>query len=80
MDPHTAIAYRGLVDHARRLGSGQIGVFLSTAHPAKFREIVEPIIGRRVETPKPLADALAGPRHVLRIAASLEAVGAALDA
>ncbi len=80
MDPHTAIAYKGLVGQARRLGAGQIGVFLSTAHPAKFREIVEPVIGRTVETPKPLADALARPRHILRIAASLEAVGAALDA
>ena len=80
MDPHTAIAYKGLIGQARRLGAGQIGVFLSTAHPAKFREIVEPVIGRTVETPKPLADALARPRHVLRIAASLEAVGAALDA
>jgi len=59
---------------------GQVGIFLSTAHPAKFREIVEPIIGRTVETPKPLADALARPRHILRIDASLDAVGAALDA
>ncbi len=79
MDPHTAIAYKGLVDQAQRLGSGQVGVFLSTAHPAKFREIVEPVIGRAVETPKPLADALAGPRHILRIPATLDAVGAALD-
>ena len=77
MDPHTAIAYRGLMGQVGRVG--QVGIFLSTAHPAKFREIVEPIIGRTVETPKPLADALARPRHILRIDASVDAVGAALD-
>ena len=50
------------------------GVFLATAHPAKFREVVEPIIGRPIEKPAPLAEALARPRHIMRIDASLEAV------
>jgi threonine synthase len=53
---------------------GRVGIFLATAHPAKFGEIVEPIIGRAVETPEPLARALALPRHIIRIDASLEAV------
>jgi len=66
LDPHSAIAYRGLM--------GRDGIFLATAHPAKFSEIVEPIIGRAVETPAPLAHALALPRHIIRIDASLEAV------
>ena len=51
-----------------------VGMFLATAHPAKFREIVEPIIGRAIEKPAPLVDALARPRHILRIDASLDAV------
>jgi threonine synthase len=76
LDPHSAIAYMGL---ARRIGqAGQVGVFLATAHPAKFAEIVEPIIGRAVDKPAPLAHALAGPRHIIRIAATLEAVKGAL--
>ncbi len=58
--------------------AGQVGIFLATAHPAKFREIVEPIIGRGVQTPAPLAEALARPRHILRMDASLEAVAEAL--
>jgi len=66
LDPHSAIAYRGL--------GGRAGIFLATAHPAKFAEIVEPIIGRPVEKPEPLARALARPRHIIRIDASLEAV------
>ena len=76
LDPHSAIAYLGLTSE---LAAGQTGVFLGTAHPAKFREIVEPVIGTTIETPAPLADALARPRHMLRIDATLEAVAELLD-
>jgi len=58
---------------------GRVGIFLATAHPAKFSEIVEPIIGREVEKPAPLAQALARPRHIIRIEPSLAAVVATLD-
>jgi threonine synthase len=75
LDPHSAIAYLGLRQRADRSG-----IFLATAHPAKFAEVVEPIIGRRVNTPPPLADALARPRHILRMDASLDAVAEALGA
>ncbi|MGE3178898.1 MAG: threonine synthase [Vicinamibacterales bacterium] len=75
LDPHSAIAYMGLKG---QLAEGQTGVFLSTAHPAKFREIVEPVIGASIPTPGPLADALARPRHILRIDATLEAVAGTL--
>ena len=72
LDPHSAIAYMGL--------NGQPGIFLATAHPAKFAEIVDPIIGRAVEKPAPLAHALARPRHLIRIDASLDAVKGTLGA
>ena len=83
LDPHSAIAYMGLVGQLGRVGQvgrpGQVGVFLSTAHPAKFAEIVEPIIGRPVEKPPALADALNGPQHIIRIRASLDRVLGMLD-
>jgi len=72
LDPHSAIAYMGLK------GVSRTGVFLATAHPAKFAEIVEPIIGRKVEKPEPLAQALGQPRHIIRIDAALDAVKAVL--
>ena len=83
LDPHSAIAYMGLAGQvgqsARVPADGRVGgIFLATAHPAKFAEIVEPIIGRPVEKPAPLAEALARPRHILRIDASLDAVQATL--
>ena len=49
-------------------------MFLATAHPAKFAEIVEPIIGRAIPKPQPLVDALAAKRKILEIDATLEAV------
>jgi threonine synthase len=57
-----------------------IGIFLATAHPAKFSEIVEPILGTPIDTPAPLAEALAQPRHVLKINASFDAVRRTLEA
>jgi threonine synthase len=85
LDPHSAIAYMGIRGRQGQGREGQdgqdgkIGVFLSTAHPAKFAEIVEPIIGRPVEKPPALADALNRPQHIIRIRASLDRVLGMLD-
>jgi len=48
-DPHGAIGYLGLksVD----LSNEQIGVFLETAHPVKFLDVVEPLINKKLEIP-----------------------------
>lgn len=72
LDPHSAIAYRGL--QAEVGHPGRVGVFLATAHPAKFAEVVEPIIGCAVEKPPPLAHALARPRHIIRVDASFATI------
>jgi threonine synthase len=88
LDPHSAIAYMGLKEYMglegregqEGDGRGRIGIFLATAHPAKFGEVVEPIIRRSIVTPAPLAEALARPRHLLRMEASLAAVEEALGA
>lgn len=63
-DPHTAIAY---------LGAVQAGAThcLATAHPAKFREVVEPAIGKTVQLPDSLAATLERPRFIERIGARL---------
>ncbi len=81
LDPHSAIAYMGLKGYLGQAGhAGRIGIFLATAHPAKFGEVVEPIIRRSIVTPAPLAEALARPRHLLRMEATLAAVEGALGA
>jgi threonine synthase len=64
LDPHGAIAWLGLRDSLR---SGERGVFLATAHPAKFREVVEPAIGKSIPLPPVLAEAATRPRHAERL-------------
>jgi threonine synthase len=73
LDPHGAIAWLGL-QQALGADPHATGVFLATAHPAKFREVVEPAIGQRVELPATLAAALARPRHSVPLPASYPAL------
>jgi threonine synthase len=47
-DPHSAIAYQGLKETLR---TGEVGVFLCTAHPAKFKESVDAILN--IDLPLP---------------------------
>ena len=52
-EPHGAIAYRALRD---QLQDGEYGLFLGTAHPAKFKEVVENILGKSISLPTALAE------------------------
>lgn len=52
-EPHAAIAWRLLRDN---LQEGEFGLFLGTAHPAKFKESVEAILGQPLALPQALAD------------------------
>lgn len=51
LDPHGACGYQALTDG---LSKDENGIFLETAHPAKFKETVEEIIGKPIEIPQPL--------------------------
>jgi threonine synthase len=52
-EPHAAIAYQVLADN---LKEGETGIFLGTAHPAKFKSDVDRILNIDVPLPKALAD------------------------
>jgi threonine synthase len=73
LDPHSAIAWLALRDRLADRPDAH-GVFLATAHPAKFREVVEPAIGRSIELPRALADALSRPRHSISMPADYDAL------
>jgi threonine synthase len=68
-DPHTAIAYAGL-DAFDDVDAP--AAFLATAHPAKFKETVEPLVRAHVPLPTELAEAMAKPRIVERIEPALQ--------
>ena len=60
-DPHGACAYQSLTEF---MGNDQVGVFLETAHPAKFTETVEGIIGKgNVQLPEKLAAFMKGEKQ-----------------
>jgi threonine synthase len=73
LDPHSAIAWLALQDALTKDPAAH-GVFLATAHPAKFREIVEPTIGEPVPLPPALADALSRPRKSISMPADYSAL------
>ncbi len=53
LDPHGAIGYLGLRKYLNK-EKEQIGVFLETAHPAKFKDVVEIAIGSSIAIPEKL--------------------------
>ncbi|MFT5163789.1 MAG: threonine synthase [Alteromonadaceae bacterium] len=51
-EPHAAVAYKAL---KRSLADDETGIFLGTAHPAKFKESVEIVLGEMIALPPELA-------------------------
>lgn len=60
LDPHGACGYRAL---AEGLHSDEIGIFLETAHPAKFLDTVQEIIGQPVAIPEKLQAFMRGQKQ-----------------
>lgn len=74
--PHGAIAFDTL---ERQLEDGETGVFLCTAHPAKFKETVDRVLGMDLPLPPALAERADLPLLSLEIAPDFDAVRAILD-
>jgi len=62
LDPHGACAYQALTDHLR---ADETGLFLETAHPAKFRDTISAIIGQEPEIPVRLQAFMNGKKECL---------------
>ena len=60
LDPHGACGYRALVEGLKK---GETGVFLETAHPAKFKGVVDDIIGGDIDIPAKLAAFMKGEKQ-----------------
>lgn len=60
LDPHGACAYGALLRHLRR---GEVGVFLETAHPAKFGDTMRRVTGLDVPVPQRLAEFMRGTKQ-----------------
>ena len=60
LDPHGACGYRALKE---QLQPGEVGVFCETAHPAKFKEKVDQILGTDIEIPARLRAFMEGEKQ-----------------
>mgnify|MGYP003288453209 CR=1 FL=1 len=69
LDPHGACGYRALSEGLR---DGEQGVFLETAHPAKFRDTVEGIIGDEVAVPEKLQAFMRGTKQSVPMTVAFE--------
>lgn len=70
LDPHGACGYRALKEG---LKPGETGFFCETAHPAKFKDTVEGIIGSPVAIPDRLAAFLKGKKQSVSLSKDFEA-------
>jgi threonine synthase len=76
--PHTATAAEAYARLPAERRAGGRWVLVATAHPAKFREIVQPLIGRDVPMPDSLAKLFARPTESTEIDADLASLRDAL--
>jgi len=70
LDPHGACGYRALSEQLR---PDEVGVFLETAHPAKFKDTVEPLIGQPVAIPDTLKAFMNGTKQSVPMSKAYEA-------
>lgn len=69
LDPHGACGFRALEEGLR---DGETGIFLETAHPAKFKDTVEKIIGEPVEIPAKLQAFMRGEKQSVPMTKAFE--------
>ncbi|MBE6289242.1 MAG: threonine synthase [Bacteroidaceae bacterium] len=69
LDPHGACGHRALREG---LHSDETGFFIETAHPAKFKDTVESIIGQPVSIPQRLQDFMKGTKQSIDMTSHFE--------
>ena len=64
LDPHGACGYLALKE---QLNPEEIGVFLETAHPAKFKDTIDKILGEEIEIPETLQKFMKGKKETIEL-------------
>ena len=67
IDPHTAVGVLGLTKYRNETNSKTKGVVLSTAHPGKFADVIEPIIGNKTTLPESLQIAMKKEKNSIKM-------------
>ena len=69
LDPHGACGFQALKDG---LKNGETGVFLETAHPAKFKDTVDKILGEDIDIPIKLQTFMKGEKQSIAMSKDFE--------
>lgn len=72
MDPHGAVGYLGLKKFLLENDVDVTGIFLETAHPAKFKEVVDDTLNHPVEIPEILRKFMQRPKQSVRMNSGFE--------
>jgi threonine synthase len=71
LDPHGACAYLALT---KQLQPNETGIFLETAHPAKFKDTIDPIIGQNIDIPTRLQAFMQGKKQTIELSRDFNAL------
>jgi threonine synthase len=71
-DPHGAVGYLGLKQFLKTNPNRMWGVFLETAHPAKFADVVETTLKTKVELPERLQKFMMGEKKVVVVSSKFD--------
>ena len=71
--PHTAIGIMGLEAYSKKSSQDYFGIALATAHPSKFKSLVEEVIDHSVDVPERLARLSEKEKYSIKIPANYEA-------
>jgi threonine synthase len=74
LDPHGAVGYLGLKKHLEQRNDQIHGIFLETAHPGKFLEVVESVLETRVPLPATLQKFMTGKKQSITIPNDFQAL------
>jgi len=72
LDPHGAIGYLGLKKILAESGADENGIFLGTAHPAKFKDVVEDVLGRTIPLPETLENFVRGHKQTVPVSSDYD--------
>jgi threonine synthase len=73
LDPHGAVGYLGLKKYLKETGDDATGIFLETAHPSKFKEVVEEKLGRGIDIHPTLKEFMKRQKETIKATADFSA-------
>lgn len=73
MCPHTAVAYLGMEEALEEKNDGSLGIILSTAHPAKFKDVVDEVLNKEIPLPPRLEEIVNQPKVSIKMSADFSA-------